>query len=155
MVRSRTALHRIQGCGADRRHAWQARLDCLVLSLDRPTPPDVGCRSAPAGRETKKLLRKKENDVKKPLDKESPIQGKMALLSRAFVRKRVISLATTMIVSASSFAVAQNQRDGVSCGQRNADADDGRQAGSVPGGSVPVGKRTCDDENDGRHGRQA
>jgi len=31
-------------------------LDCLVLSLDRPTPPDVGCRSAPAGRETKKLL---------------------------------------------------------------------------------------------------
>ena len=32
----------------------------------------------------------------------------MALLSRAVVRKRVISLATTMIVSASSFAVAQN-----------------------------------------------
>jgi uncharacterized protein (DUF305 family) len=32
----------------------------------------------------------------------------MALLSRAFVRKRAISLATTMIISASSFAVAQN-----------------------------------------------
>jgi hypothetical protein len=32
----------------------------------------------------------------------------MALPSRAFVRKRVISLATTMIISASSFAIAQN-----------------------------------------------
>jgi len=32
----------------------------------------------------------------------------MALFSRAFIRKRVISLATTMTVSASSFAVAQN-----------------------------------------------
>jgi uncharacterized protein (DUF305 family) len=32
----------------------------------------------------------------------------MALLSRAFIRKRVISLATTMILSASSFAMAQN-----------------------------------------------
>jgi uncharacterized protein (DUF305 family) len=32
----------------------------------------------------------------------------MTLLSRAFVRKRVISLATTMVIAASSFAVAQN-----------------------------------------------
>jgi Domain of unknown function (DUF305) len=32
----------------------------------------------------------------------------MALLSRAFVRRRVISLATTMTLSASSFAIAQN-----------------------------------------------
>jgi uncharacterized protein (DUF305 family) len=32
----------------------------------------------------------------------------MALLSRAFIRKRAISLATTMIISASSFALAQN-----------------------------------------------
>ena len=32
----------------------------------------------------------------------------MALLSRAFVRKRVISLATTITLSASSFAIAQN-----------------------------------------------
>jgi uncharacterized protein (DUF305 family) len=32
----------------------------------------------------------------------------MALLSRAFVRNRVISLATTITLSASSFAVAQN-----------------------------------------------
>src|ERR1700687_845163 len=32
----------------------------------------------------------------------------MALLSRAFIRKRAISLATTMTLSASSFAVAQN-----------------------------------------------
>jgi uncharacterized protein (DUF305 family) len=32
----------------------------------------------------------------------------MALFSRAFIRKRAISLATTMTLSASSFAVAQN-----------------------------------------------
>jgi uncharacterized protein (DUF305 family) len=32
----------------------------------------------------------------------------MALLSRAFIRKRAISLATTMTLSASSFAIAQN-----------------------------------------------
>jgi uncharacterized protein (DUF305 family) len=32
----------------------------------------------------------------------------MALLSRGFIRKRVISLATTMTIAASTFAVAQN-----------------------------------------------
>jgi hypothetical protein len=77
-----TALHRIQGCGADRRHPWQARFGpACVSSLDRPTPPDVGCRSAPAGRETKLLLRKKENDVKKTsLTKKAPYKVKRPAL---------------------------------------------------------------------------
>jgi len=49
MVRSRTALHRIQGCGADRRYAWRARLGLswgclstgrrrLMLVVDRRRP---------------------------------------------------------------------------------------------------------------------
>jgi hypothetical protein len=35
-------------------------------------------------------------------------RGKMALLSRAFLRRRVVSLATTLTLSASSMAAAQN-----------------------------------------------
>jgi len=41
-------------------------LDRLALSFDRPTPPDFGCRSAPAGRTTTRSqqMRKKVYDVK-------------------------------------------------------------------------------------------
>jgi hypothetical protein len=56
-------------------------LDRLALSFDRPTPPDFGCRSAPAGRTTTRSqqMRKKVYDVKQSaLDKESPIQGRRA-----------------------------------------------------------------------------
>src|SRR5258708_28654780 len=55
-------------------------LDRLALSFDRPTPPDFGCRSAPAGRTTTRSqqMRKKVYDVKpSALDKESPIQGRL------------------------------------------------------------------------------
>jgi hypothetical protein len=54
-------------------------LDRLVLlCFERPTPPDFGCRSAPAARSTTQptTAEKEKYDVEKlPLDKQSPIQG--------------------------------------------------------------------------------
>jgi hypothetical protein len=57
-------------------------LDRLVCCLSTGRrPPDVGCRSAPAGRETELLLRKKENDVKNRLTKKAPYEVDYAAMS--------------------------------------------------------------------------
>jgi hypothetical protein len=63
MVRSHTALHRIQGCGADRRPPGRLALDRLVLRcFDRPMPPRltliVGRRLVAAARIRAKIANK-------------------------------------------------------------------------------------------------